>query len=117
MYAIFFRSIFNCLLLILNLHSIDQAIPSGLHVRINLQTGVREAKLISDESPREKSSEETSIVMLEKEDEDMDGDSFQFHELEDSLKKISDDFPQKDDGFQVSTRSLFVPILLPLSTL
>lgn len=66
---------------------------------------------MSDESPREKSSDETSIVMLEKEDEDTDDDHSQILKFKDSLKKISDDF-QRENEFQVCDPVFLVPLLI-----
>lgn len=40
--------------LILNL---GQAIPPGLHVRLNLQTGLREAKLLESNNPKPSSND------------------------------------------------------------
>jgi nucleotide exchange factor SIL1 len=64
----------------------DQAIPAGLHVRLNLQTGEREAKLMenADEPQRAK------IV---------GGKKHKFSkELEDALKSLNDDsvLPSED---------------------
>lgn len=47
---------------------------------------------MSDESPREKSADETSIVMLDKEIEDTDDENAQILKFKESLKKISDEF-------------------------
>ena len=39
--------------LLVSLYVLGQAIPPGLHVRLNMQTGKREAKLMDDSARKE----------------------------------------------------------------
>lgn len=54
----------------------DQAIPRGLHVRVNLETGEREAKLLDPEEKEEEESEKRrlSIVANEEKEEGQQGE-------------------------------------------
>lgn len=76
-----------------------QAIPPGLHVRINLQTGLKEAKLLDpEENPEEKSSAIAMSTVVRDEPTQEDNtqeDSKAIHSrLKDALKNIPDDGPE-----------------------
>lgn len=74
-----------------------QSIPAGLHVRINLQTGEKEAKLTEDDTNKKSSL----IPVNEKEEEDaLDPD-----ELKKILKNIRGDDPEADDSVKKKFRS------------
>jgi len=55
-----------------------QAIPRGLHVRLNLETGEREAKLLDE-------NERTGLTLVP---DDVQGRQFSQEELQDALKNL-----------------------------
>jgi nucleotide exchange factor SIL1 len=55
-----------------------QAIPRGLHVRLNLETGEREAKLLDK-------NERTGLTLVP---DDVQGRQFSQEELQDALKNL-----------------------------
>lgn len=63
---------------------IDQSIPQGLHIRINLQTGLKEAKLLND---RKKIDENPLSVQFEDQKEDIEEEKI-INRLEEALKNI-----------------------------
>lgn len=76
---------------------LDQAIPRGLHVRINLQTGEREAKLLSNEEQSEKLEEKTSLAMVNADiNEENLSENLNYHLLKESLKNIPDEMNNSD---------------------
>ena len=79
-----------------------QAIPKGLHVRLNLQTGVKEAKLLEQEAQPESSTSKSG----EKQREGFKTEKLVpiSEDVEDSLKKINDaddGLRQESSGFDV----------------
>lgn len=62
----------------------DQPIPKGLHVRINLQTGERQAKLLSKENMKEIPAKKTSVSLFSKNNFDYKKSSY----LQEAVKKI-----------------------------
>ncbi|NWH74929.1 SIL1 factor, partial [Piaya cayana] len=65
-----------------------QAVPAGSHVRLNLQTGEREAKLPDSENGRSDTREERRRKRLGK--VDVDSNSFTSQELKKALAKMKE---------------------------
>ncbi|NWH60093.1 SIL1 factor, partial [Geococcyx californianus] len=65
-----------------------QAVPAGSHVRLNLQTGDREAKLPDNENGRSDMREERRRKRLGK--VDVDSNSFTSQELKKALAKMKE---------------------------
>ncbi|NWH23438.1 SIL1 factor, partial [Grus americana] len=65
-----------------------QAVPAGSHVRLNLQTGDREAKLPDSENGRSDTREERRRQRLGK--VDVDSNSFTSQELKKALAKMKE---------------------------
>ncbi|NWI64841.1 SIL1 factor, partial [Todus mexicanus] len=65
-----------------------QAVPAGSHVRLNLQTGEREAKLADSENGRGDTREERRRKRLGK--VDLDSNSFTSQELKKALAKMKE---------------------------
>jgi nucleotide exchange factor SIL1 len=63
-----------------------QTIPKGLHIRLNLQTGKKEAKLLDEEKTHYKS-------ILSESSEPIDSKKFDFESFKQALKDIKDDGP------------------------
>lgn len=77
-----------------NLLYLGQKIPKGLHVRVNFETGVTEAKILDDEE-REVPNKNTQVLEIPHDEEDsklMDTDA-----LKNALKKIKGDDIDKPD--------------------
>ncbi|NXX63635.1 SIL1 factor, partial [Scopus umbretta] len=65
-----------------------QAVPAGSHVRLNLQTGDREAKLLDGENGKSDTREERRRKRLAK--VDVDSNSFTSQELKKALAKMKE---------------------------
>lgn len=74
-----------------------QAIPKGIHVRLNIQTGEREGKLLDEaESQTEKVNTISESISNAKRKISK--------ELEDAIKSLNDDFKDKDEPESVEVR-------------
>uniref|UniRef100_A0A336LID7 Nucleotide exchange factor SIL1 n=1 Tax=Culicoides sonorensis TaxID=179676 RepID=A0A336LID7_CULSO len=74
-----------------------QSIPAGLHVRINLQTGKKEAKLLEDEEAKEETTKDSALVLTDNPSSDdtvVDQGDENFPEAE--IKKLSKSFKSHD---------------------
>uniref|UniRef100_A0A0A9WWZ0 Nucleotide exchange factor SIL1 n=2 Tax=Lygus hesperus TaxID=30085 RepID=A0A0A9WWZ0_LYGHE len=78
----------------------DQAIPRGLHVRMNLQTGEREAKLLDPEDDEDGGSQQMTEIKTSDHDhpgEYSSHDEFSKEELKRALYKMEDGFESVSD--------------------
>ncbi|NXG47514.1 SIL1 factor, partial [Psilopogon haemacephalus] len=82
-----------------------QAVPAGSHVRLNLQTGEREAKLLEREDGKRQTAEERRRKRLGK--VDLDANSFTSQELKKALAKMKES--EKAER-KVKVRKKFRPI-------
>lgn len=73
----------------------DQPIPKGLHVRINMQTGEREAKLLSTENEDAKKTDAdvTDVLLLHEDTEEFAEvhDKEKYAYLKEALKKLKNE--------------------------
>lgn len=87
-YKILFNS--NILMVIWFLGFEGQGIPPGLHVRIDMQTGKKEAKLL-DETEKPVQSSSALIRTVSEEEPEEISTSIDYSVLEEALKKIKND--------------------------
>ncbi|XP_076372663.1 sil1 nucleotide exchange factor isoform X1 [Tachypleus tridentatus] len=84
-----------------------QAIPQGLHIRMNFQTGVKEAKLLDKEMDKD-STESNSPIIADEEATNWDAGSdqktgFSHKELKEALKSFRAEEYQGDSGQNAET--------------
>ncbi|KAJ8932639.1 hypothetical protein NQ318_015989 [Aromia moschata] len=66
-----------------------QKIPEGLHIRINLETGVTEAKLLDE---KDKVNKDNALLEIpQKENQDLDDRLLQSDVIKETLKKLKGD--------------------------
>ncbi|XP_064527486.1 nucleotide exchange factor SIL1 isoform X1 [Pseudopipra pipra] len=85
-----------------------QAVPAGSHVRLNLQTGEREAKLPDSENGRSDTREERRRKRLGK--VDVDANSFTSQELKKALAKMKESEKAERKAQEEEVRKKFRPI-------
>ncbi|KFV48908.1 Nucleotide exchange factor SIL1, partial [Gavia stellata] len=85
-----------------------QAVPAGSHVRLNLQTGDREAKLPDSESGKSDTREERRRKRLGK--VDVDSNSFTSQELKKALAKMKETEKAERKAHEEEVRKKFRPI-------
>ncbi|NXJ13741.1 SIL1 factor, partial [Odontophorus gujanensis] len=85
-----------------------QAVPAGSHVRLNLQTGEREARLPDSESGRSVRREEKRRKRLNK--MDIDTNSFTSQELKKALAKMKESEKAERMAHEEEVRKKFRPI-------
>ncbi|XP_064017557.1 nucleotide exchange factor SIL1 [Pogoniulus pusillus] len=85
-----------------------QAVPAGSHVRLNLQTGEREAKLPESEDGRSETREERRRKRLGK--VDVDANSFTSQELKKALAKMKESEKAERKAREEEVRKKFRPI-------
>ncbi|XP_039241419.1 nucleotide exchange factor SIL1 isoform X1 [Pipra filicauda] len=85
-----------------------QAVPAGSHVRLNLQTGEREAKLPDSENGRSDTREERRRKRLGK--VDVDANSFTSQELKEALAKMKESEKAERKAQEEEVRKKFRPI-------
>ncbi|XP_075298276.1 nucleotide exchange factor SIL1 isoform X1 [Opisthocomus hoazin] len=85
-----------------------QAVPAGSHVRLNLQTGHREAKLPDSESGESAAREERRRKRLGK--VDVDANSFTSQELKKALAKMKESEKAERKAHEEGVRKKFRPI-------
>ncbi|XP_069725765.1 nucleotide exchange factor SIL1 [Phaenicophaeus curvirostris] len=85
-----------------------QAVPAGSHVRLNLQTGEREAKLPDSENGRSDTREERRRKRLGK--VDVDSNSFTSQELKKALAKMKESEKAERKAHEEEVRKKFRPI-------
>ncbi|KAM9604009.1 nucleotide exchange factor SIL1 isoform 1-T3 [Morphnus guianensis] len=85
-----------------------QAVPAGSHVRLNLQTGDREAKLPDSENGRSDTREERRRKRLGK--VDVDSNSFTAQELKKALAKMKENEKAERKAHEEEVRKKFRPI-------
>ncbi|NXS97140.1 SIL1 factor, partial [Jacana jacana] len=85
-----------------------QAVPAGSHVRLNLQTGEREAKLPDSENGRSDTKEERRRRRLGK--VDVDSNSFTSQELKKALAKMKESEKAERKAHEEEVRKKFRPI-------
>uniref|UniRef100_A0A8C0I795 Nucleotide exchange factor SIL1 n=1 Tax=Bubo bubo TaxID=30461 RepID=A0A8C0I795_BUBBB len=85
-----------------------QAVPAGSHVRLNLQTGDREAKLPDSENGKSDTREERRRKRLGK--VDVDSNSFTSQELKKALAKMKESEKAERKAHEEEVRKKFRPI-------
>lgn len=85
-----------------------QAVPAGSHVRLNLQTGEREARLPDSESGKSDAKEEKRRRRLNK--MDIDTNSFTSQELKKALAKMKENEKAERTAHEEEVRKKFRPI-------
>ncbi|XP_051486747.1 nucleotide exchange factor SIL1 isoform X2 [Apus apus] len=85
-----------------------QAVPAGSHVRLNLQTGDREAKLPDSENGKSDTKEERRRKRLGK--VDVDSSSFTSQELKKALAKMKESEKAEKKAHEEEVRKKFRPI-------
>ncbi|XP_053935780.1 nucleotide exchange factor SIL1 [Cuculus canorus] len=85
-----------------------QAVPAGSHVRLNLQTGEREAKLPDSENGGKDTREERRRKRLGK--VDVDSNSFTSQELKKALAKMKESEKAERKAHEEEVRKKFRPI-------
>ncbi|XP_054245180.1 nucleotide exchange factor SIL1 [Indicator indicator] len=85
-----------------------QAVPAGSHVRLNLQTGEREAKLPDSEDGNSEAREERRRKRLGK--VDVDANSFTSQELKKALAKMKESEKAERKAHEEEVRKKFRPI-------
>ncbi|KAM6122997.1 nucleotide exchange factor SIL1 [Phoenicopterus ruber ruber] len=85
-----------------------QAVPAGSHVRLNLQTGDREAKLPDSENGRSDTREERRRKRLGK--VDVDSNSFTSQELKKALAKMKESEKAERKAHEEEVKKKFRPI-------
>ncbi|NXE17912.1 SIL1 factor, partial [Ardeotis kori] len=85
-----------------------QAVPAGSHVRLNLQTGDREAKLPDSENGKSDPREERRRKRLGK--VDIDSNSFTSQELKKALAKMKESEKAERKAHEEEVRKKFRPI-------
>ncbi|XP_062443133.1 nucleotide exchange factor SIL1 isoform X2 [Rhea pennata] len=85
-----------------------QAVPAGSHVRLNLQTGEREAKLSDSENGKSDMREEKRRKRLGK--MDIDSNSFTSQELKEALAKMKESEKTERMAREEEVRKKFRPI-------
>ncbi|KFP56348.1 Nucleotide exchange factor SIL1, partial [Cathartes aura] len=85
-----------------------QAVPAGSHVRLNLQTGDREAKLPDSENGKSDMGEERRRKRLGK--VDVDSNSFTSQELKKALAKMKESEKAERKAHEEEVRKKFRPI-------
>nr|XP_025953527.1 nucleotide exchange factor SIL1 isoform X1 [Dromaius novaehollandiae] len=85
-----------------------QAVPAGSHVRLNLQTGEREAKLSDSENGKSGMGEEKRRKRLGK--MDIDSNSFTSQELKKALAKMKESEKTERMAHEEEVRKKFRPI-------
>ncbi|XP_059716325.1 nucleotide exchange factor SIL1 isoform X2 [Haemorhous mexicanus] len=85
-----------------------QAVPAGSHIRLNLQTGEREAKLPDRENGESGTREEKGRKRLGK--VDLDANSFTSEELKKALAKIKESEKAERKAREEEVRKKFRPI-------
>ncbi|POI30428.1 hypothetical protein CIB84_005821, partial [Bambusicola thoracicus] len=85
-----------------------QAVPAGSHVRLNLQTGEREARLPDSESGKSDTKEEKRRKRLNK--MDIDTNSFTSQELKKALAKMKESEKAERMAHEEEVRKKFRPI-------
>ncbi|XP_072204234.1 nucleotide exchange factor SIL1 [Excalfactoria chinensis] len=85
-----------------------QAVPAGSHVRLNLQTGEREARLPDSESGKSDTKEEKRRRRLNK--MDIDTNSFTSQELKKALAKMKESEKAERTAHEDEVRKKFRPI-------
>ncbi|KFW73974.1 Nucleotide exchange factor SIL1, partial [Phalacrocorax carbo] len=85
-----------------------QAVPAGSHVRLNLQTGDREAKLPDGENGKSDTREERRRKRLGK--VDVDSNSFTSQELKKALAKMKESEKIERKAYEEEVRKKFRPI-------
>ncbi|NXF85168.1 SIL1 factor, partial [Eubucco bourcierii] len=85
-----------------------QAVPAGSHVRLNLQTGEREAKLPESEDGKSQTREERRRKRLGK--VDVDANSFTSQELKKALAKMKESEKAERKAQEEEVRKKFRPI-------
>jgi nucleotide exchange factor SIL1 len=73
----------------------NQAIPRGLHIRLNLQTGKKEAKLLDEDKASDKN------LKILSQDLPIDSKNFKYEEFKRALKDI-----KSDESTQVSLQTV-----------
>ncbi|XP_025926440.1 nucleotide exchange factor SIL1 isoform X4 [Apteryx rowi] len=87
---------------------LGQAVPAGSHVRLNLQTGEREAKLSDSENGKSDRREEKRRKRLGK--MDIDSNSFTSQELKKALAKMKENEKTERMAREEEVRKKFRPI-------
>ncbi|KFQ12678.1 Nucleotide exchange factor SIL1, partial [Leptosomus discolor] len=82
-----------------------QAVPAGSHVRLNLQTGDREAKLPDSENGKSDTREERRRKRV-----DVDSNSFTSQELKKALAKMKESEKAERKAHEEEVRKKFRPI-------
>ncbi|NXL84485.1 SIL1 factor, partial [Alectura lathami] len=85
-----------------------QAVPAGSHVRLNLQTGEREARLPDSEDGKTDTREEKRRKRLDK--MDIDSNSFTSQELKKALAKMKESEKAERKAHEEEVRKKFRPI-------
>ncbi|XP_040429043.1 nucleotide exchange factor SIL1 isoform X1 [Cygnus olor] len=85
-----------------------QAVPAGSHVRLNLQTGDREARLPDSENGKSDTREEKRRRRLDK--MDIDSNSFTSQELKKALAKMKESEKAERMAHEEEVRKKFRPI-------
>lgn len=84
-------------ILILIFIILDQPIPAGMHVRVNLQTGEREGKWLSKQNYQ--NDRDTSLIVTSDTDKlkKYDMNKLKYQHLENAIKNIPNEITADDD--------------------
>lgn len=67
-----------------------------MHVRINMQTGEREGRWLSDEDTNSNSVEETSIILSSTNDSNTDPNTFVYQNIDDDGVSCLNNLPNRN---------------------